>query len=214
MLHKSSDVILPKTLQLLKKIQQDPVFDDFFLVGGTALALQLGHRLSIDLDFFTEHPFSTQALTDHLYDWKDFILSSVSSNTVLGVLEGVKTDFITHAYPLVDPLIIEEGLRLASLVEIGAMKLNAIAHSGQRLKDFIDVYFLLESMTLRDLLTAYSRKYPKSNQLIPLKALVYFEDINIQIDKPMVNRAITLSMLKRRLEEAVLKPEKIFKAPN
>ncbi len=203
MLHLQPNVILPHTLSLLKTLQQDSAFHDYFLVGGTALALQIGHRFSIDLDLFTLLPFDTQQLVTHLENNYDFQLQSVAPNTVLGLIEGVKVDFIKHAYSLVEKLLLVNDLRLASLSDIGAMKLNAIAHSGQRLKDFYDIYFLLEYFSLKKLLDAYALKYPKSNPLVALKGLAYFEDINFEEDKPILNKNIAFTNVKQRLEKAV-----------
>lgn len=210
MLHKTKDIILPETLDLLERLQKDSMLADFFLVGGTALAMQIGHRFSVDLDLFTTVPFDTRPLSEHLSQSYDFQLSSVQKNTILGVLEGVKTDFIAHAYPLVKDLVTEDGLRLASKEDIGAMKLNAIAHSGQRLKDFIDVYFLLELVPLDTLLKAYEIKYPNSNLLIPVKGLTYFEDIDFEADPPFLNREVGIALLKKRLVEAVEDTQRVF----
>lgn len=159
MLHKSHDIILPETLHLLGQIQQDKVFDEFFLVGGTALALHIGHRLSVDLDFFSLSPFDNQQLEFHLGQQFGFSTDYVAANTLKGYIRNVKIDFLTHAYPLVNPLLREEGLCLASMEDIGAMKLNAIAHSGNRQKDFFDLYFLLEHCSMHTLLDAYQIKY-------------------------------------------------------
>ena len=210
MLHKGDNIILPETLSLLSRLQKDPMLNQFFLVGGTALAMQIGHRYSVDLDFFTLVPFDTQHLTEHLSEFHDFQLNSVQKNTVLGLIEGVKTDFITHAYPLVDGLVEEDGLRMASIEDIGAMKLNAIAHSGQRLKNFIDIYFLLELLPVNTLLKAYELKYPNSNLLVPLKGLIYFEDIDLEADPPILNRKVDIVRMKKRLSEAVENTQKIF----
>ena len=210
MLHKTTDVILPETLDLLQRLQQDPALDGFILVGGTSLALQIGHRFSIDLDLFTMEPFDTHLLSEHITVHYAFQLSAVAKNTLLGVMEGVKVDFITHAYPLVKPIINEDGLRLASCEDIGAMKLNAIGHSGQRLKDFIDIYYLLERMPLSALLEAYSSKYAHSNILIPLKGLSYFEDIDLEADPPIMNKTLQPDIMKKRLLEAVEYPDRVF----
>jgi predicted nucleotidyltransferase component of viral defense system len=181
MIHKDPKVILPETLDLLRQIQQDMVFKDFFLVGGTALALQIGHRLSIDLDLFSTQPFDNQELESYLTEIYRFQTDYVATNTLKGFIRNIKVDFITHAYPLVNPLIVEETLLLASLEDIGAMKLNAIAHSGNRQKDFYDLYFLLEYHPLIDFLNAYQIKYANSNPVIPLKAITWFEDIDFEI---------------------------------
>ena len=122
----------------------------------------------------------------------------------------LKVDFITHAYPLVEPLIEENGVRLATMVDIGAMKLNAIAHSGNRQKDFYDMYYLLEHFPLKDLLHAYAHKYINSNPIIPLKALTWFDDIDFALEKPMLKRKLAFDAVKKRLLEAASKPEKRF----
>lgn len=210
MLHKNREIILPETLSLLKDLQEDEMLADFFLVGGTALALQIGHRFSVDLDLFTLHSFDNQVLSEHLVRSYGAQISAVSRNTVLAVIRGVKVDLITHAYPLAGGLLEEEGLRLASMEDIGAMKLKAIAHSGQRLKDFIDVYFILERLPLEKVLGAYEKKYPHANLMIPIKGLTYFEDIDLEADPPMMGKKVSLKTLKARLVAAVEEPGRVF----
>ncbi|MGI9160595.1 MAG: nucleotidyl transferase AbiEii/AbiGii toxin family protein [Saprospiraceae bacterium] len=210
MIHKDPKVILPETLDLLRQIQQDMVFKDFFLVGGTALALQIGHRLSIDLELFSTHPFDNQDLESYLTEIHRFQTDYVATNTLKGFIRNIKVDFITHAYPLVNPLIVEETLLLASLEDIGAMKLNAIAHSGNRQKDFYDLYFLLEYHPLIDFLNAYQIKYANSNPVIPLKAITWFEDIDFEIEKPMLKRPVSFEEVTSRLLEATRNPKKYF----
>ncbi len=165
------------TLELLKRIQDDEVFSAFFLVGGTALSLQIGHRRSIDLDFFSIKSIDIQELTDHLRLNYNFNLDYLSKNTIKGEIKGVKTDFISHQYPLIDEIKYFNQIRMASQLEIAAMKLNAITGNGSRIKDFIDVAFLSAFYSLNDMLEAYGRKY-NSNKVLALKSLTYFEDIN------------------------------------
>ena len=118
MIYKDPDVILPETFELLQQIQQDAFFDRFFLVGGTALALQIDHRLSIDLDFFSIQPFDNQQMESYLSVQYGFSTDYVATNTLKGFVQNVKVDFLTHAYPLVRPLIREEEVSLASLEDI------------------------------------------------------------------------------------------------
>lgn len=210
MLHKSPEVILPETLELLEQIQQDEAFNEFFLVGGTALALQIGHRLSVDLDFFSTSPFDNFQIESYLSQQYGFSTDYVAANTLKGFVQNVKIDFLTHAYPLVNPLRREDNLLLASTQDIGAMKLNAIAHSGNRQKDFFDLYFLLEHFSLHSLLDAYQIKYPNSNPIIPLKAIVWFEDIDFEIEKPMLKRKVSFGEVKSRLMKAATRPDEVF----
>jgi predicted nucleotidyltransferase component of viral defense system len=210
MIHKTPDVILPETLALLERIQQDAFFDHFFLVGGTALALQIGHRLSIDLDFFTISPFDNLQLESYLGRQYNFSTDYVAVNTLKGFIQKIKVDFLTHAFPLVRPLVRVNNLALASLEDIGAMKLNAISHSGNRQKDFYDLYFLLEHISLQVMLNAYESKYSNSNPIIPLKAITWFEDIDFELEKPMLARVVTFEAVKKRLLDATYHPEKIY----
>lgn len=210
MLLKSPKIIPPLTLELLEMLQADARLAEYFLVGGTSLALQIGHRLSIDLDLFSTAPFEVEPLQQHLISTYNFEVDKLDINTLIGSISGIKTDFKTHAYPLVEPLLLADNLRLASITDIAAMKLNAISQSGQRLKDFVDVYFLLEIMPLSIMLDAYEVKYPHSNPAIPLKAIVYFDDINFEADSPIMVKKMTIPDMKKRLINAVQKPYSIF----
>lgn len=210
MIYTNKEVILPNTLELLKQLQNDIVLSDFFLVGGTSLALQIGHRLSIDLDLFTQKNIDTQQLESHLSESYGFFSDYIAKNTLKGFINNVKTDFITHNYPLVNPLVKENSFRLASLEDIAAMKLNAIAHSGNRQKDFFDIYFLLEHYSLASLLKAYEKKYPQSNPVIALKGLVYFEDIDFEIEDPVLARKVTFEEVKDRILLASEEPDRVF----
>ncbi len=193
----------------MERLQKDENLDSFFLVGGTALALQIGHRYSIDLDFFCLTAFDTEEVAFYLSGY-NFQVTAVAKNSLLGVIDGVKTDFIAHRYPLVEPLTIIDGIQMASLLDIGAMKLNAIVHSGQRLKDFIDIFCLLEVFPLNELLIAYQKKYANANTLIALKGLTYFDDLDLNLDRPIMKREIKMDVLKTRLKQAVESPNRIF----
>ncbi len=210
MLFLDAKYVPPAALALLRQLQNDAELDDFFLVGGTSLAMQMGHRLSVDLDLFQEKPFDTHKLLSILSPKYGFRTSTVFANTLLGFIDEVKVDFVAHQYPLVNELVKAEGFRLASLEDIAAMKLNAIVHSGQRLKDFWDVYFLLENMPLSRMLDCYEIKYPASNPIVALKALSYFEDINLNLDAPKILRKVTFLQLKKRIFQAIENPLRIF----
>lgn len=131
-------------------------------------------------------------------------------NTIIGYINEVKVDFITHDYPLVLPPIEEEGITYLSLQDIAAMKLNAISNSGKRLKDFIDVYFLLENFSLTEMIGFYTVKYPNFNPLIPLRAISYFDDIDPDLDPPKLKQKLPLSKIKERITDSVLHSRKKF----
>ncbi len=159
---------------------------------------------------FTRDAIDTQNLETHLTKTYNFFTDYVASNTLKGFTNEVKTDFITHDYALVKPLIKEGALRLASIEDIGAMKLNAIAHSGNRQKDFYDFYFLLEHLPLSFYLEAFEVKYPNSNSVLALKGLTYFDDIDFEIERPILTRKVAFKQVKERLQFASRSPYKQF----
>jgi len=210
MLHKDPFIVKPATFKLIQQLQALPELREFYLVGGTALALQLGHRNSIDIDLFTKNDFTPESLLKFLEPAFSIQPSFATKNTLLSIINSIKVDFICHAYPLVLPPITEEGITFLSLQDIAAMKLNAISNSGKRLKDFIDVYFLLEHFSLKEMIEFYTIKYPRFNPLIALKAINYFEDIDPAIDPPKLRAKLPLSEIKKRIQDSVLHSRKKF----
>jgi hypothetical protein len=209
-LHKDPFIVKPATFKLIQQLQALPELKEFYLVGGTALALQLGHRNSIDIDLFTKNDFTPESLLKLLENGFSIEPSFTTKNTLLSIINNIKVDFICHPYPLVLPPITEEGITFLSLQDIAAMKLNAISNSGKRLKDFIDVYFLLEHFSLHEMIEFYTVKYPRFNPLIPLKAINYFDEIDSAIDPPKMKKKLPLSKIKIRIHDSVLHSRKKF----
>ena len=211
MLHKDPFIIDLQTFALIQKLQRLPQLIDFHLVGGTALALQIGHRNSIDIALFSQNEFETQELLQTLD-----LVSSVEivfqkeKNTLLANLDGIKTDFIRHPYPLLKPPIIEEGIRFLSMEDISGTQLYAIVNFGKRLKDFVDIYFLLEHFTMNQIIGFYREKYPQMSPMVPLKAITYFSDIDPEMDSPKMKKPLPLEKIKKRILEAVLKMNRRF----
>lgn len=211
MLHKDPFIVEPATFELIQKLQKLPELKEFYLVGGTALALQLDHRSSIDIDLFSQNNFQNEKIINHIVaNAFVFDVKFNFENTIIGFIEKVKVDFIRHGYPFVNPPIIEEGITYLSKEDIAAMKLNAISNSGKRLKDFIDVYFLLEHFSLGQMIEFYTIKYPNFNPLIPLKAINYFGDIDPAIDPPKLRKKLPLTEIKKRINDSVLHSKKKF----
>jgi len=147
-----------KPLVLLIKIMQDGILTGFKLVGDTGSALQIGHRISIDLDLFNPNSFDENGLLDYLQNHYDFKINYQSKNTLKGEIDNIKIDFIAHQYVDLYPEIVIENIRLASLSDIAAMKVNAIVRSGERIKDYIDLAFLSSYYTLIKIQKFYSLK--------------------------------------------------------
>ena len=188
----------------------DVLLRDFFLVGTAALALQIGHRICFDLDLFSTSPFDNDQMLSDLEYGYNFSLDSQNKNTLKGEIEGVKVDFITHNYPLVKPLLLGESIRMASLYDIAAMKLNAISGNGNKLKDFIDVAYLSSMLTLSDMLDAYQEKYASRNPTMVIKALDYNQDINFDENIEMLGGHYSWENVKSRLSQMTLYPHKLF----
>ena len=210
MLHKDPVLISPETFLLTQELQVHPTLKEFHLVGGTALTLQLGHRNSIDIDLFTQNDFDANNLLSLLKKKYSIEERYIGNNTIIVFIENIKVDFIKHNFPYVNPPISEEGIRFLSKEDIAAMKLNAISQSGKRLKDFIDIYFLLRHFSFGSMIDFFQIKYPQTNPLIPIKAINYFDDIDETIDPPKLLSPLPLSEIKKRIQSATLHPHKIF----
>ena len=210
MLHKNPLIISPHTFQLIQQLQSLRELTGFYLVGGTSLALQLGHRDSIDIDLFTQNNFTAAEIEDALKGKHDFTATLARNNTVLAVVDKVKTDFIKHDYPFILPPVTQEGITYLSKEDIAAMKLHAIIQSGKRLKDFIDIYFLLQHFSMNQLIEFFVKKYSYTNPLIALKAVTYFDDIDENIDPPKLLQPLPLQVIKKRILQAAQKPYTTF----
>ena len=172
MLH--TETVEPSTLDLLRRLQRLPDLTSTRLVGGTALALHLGHRKSVDLDMFgTFDPIGSyrKLLADAGHSVEGAENGTVQSLRV----NNVKVDLVNYPYPWLDDAIEEGNIRLAGLRDIAAMKLSAVANRGRK-KDFIDVARLLDVFSLDQMLSLYKEKFSVSELSFPLRGLMYFDD--------------------------------------
>lgn len=167
--------IYPATLQLLKDLQSLELLKECRLVGGTALALQLGHRRSVDLDFFGTIPETSDEIQDILREHHKVSIVKESKNIHIYLIDGVKVDLVNYKYDWIGSPVEEDVIRLAGVKDIAAMKVAAIIGRGTK-KDFIDLYFLLKQFSLKEILELYLQKYPDGSLFIALKSLSYFED--------------------------------------
>lgn len=150
----------------------------FYLGGGAGLALHLGHRRSADLDFFTRQGFSARDLQRELGTLTGFQPVEQSEDTLHATVDGVPVSFLAYPYPLVEPPTpLQPGVPVASIRDIGAMKVSAIVRRGRR-RDFIDLYMICRRLRIEDVLESLQQKAGPnaSNPYILAKALVYFVD--------------------------------------
>jgi len=151
---------------------------DFYLAGGTAIALHLGHRESIDFDFFSETDFKNQVIIKALS--KTAPLSDIQEavGTLHGVFEKTRVSFLNYPYPMIaDPKVLD-GIAVADLRDIIPMKLVAISQRGAK-KDFVDLYALLNNgWNLDAILQTLDQKFKNVgyNKLHILKSLSFFDE--------------------------------------
>jgi predicted nucleotidyltransferase component of viral defense system len=180
---------------------------DCRLVGGTALALQYGHRTSVDLDFFGSFGNEEDKLFTVLQPYAEVRRVKDSPNIKIFFMDDVKVDFVNYSiYPWIDDAVEEDGLRLASPKDIAAMKINAIEGRGSK-KDFIDVYFLLQHYSLDELLKFYSQKYPNYSIYRALMSLTYFADADPK-DTPTLFMDATWDEMKTFIKQKVVEYER------
>jgi len=170
----------------------------FYLAGGTALSLQLGHRLSIDLDFFTpteDIPSIRPALEKALSPFNATLADSSWGNLVY-LAENVRVGFYGYGFPLVAPLLEKENIRLASLEDIALMKLDALLERAAR-KGFYALYFISKQVSLRHIYDLAPQKYPsvRDFESQTVKRLVYYENAEGDVD-PIMLENITWQAVK------------------
>lgn len=198
----SIQTVQPDTLELLKAISAQPEVKELRLVGGTALALQYGHRQSVDLDFFGKLPEDKDELIDVVRRVGDVTVLNRSKIILQMVVNQVKVDFVDYSrYPWIDEPILEEGFVLASDKDIAAMKINAIMGRGTR-KDFIDLYVLLQHYSLAQIMDFYRQKYPEFSEYRALLSMTYFDDAEMQ-DMPLMFIKTPWESMKTSIIQAV-----------
>ncbi len=203
--------VTAETLALTKRLMADPRLNDFILVGGTALALTIGHRKSIDIDLFTVNPFdapNVAAILEKEYG-AEFI--KIGKGGINCFINGIKTDLISHRYPMIEPAETIEGIRICSMTDLAAFKLHAIANTGSRIKDFIDIHFMLEKMPLFQMYAAYERKYyPNTSREMASLALRDHSRIDFKEPVMLFGENLDWPKISSRLLDAIERPGKIF----
>lgn len=192
--------ISPGTLRLLKELMSLNDLNIFRLVGGTSLALQLGHRISVDLDFFSEKSFDINQITTLVSNkLKPFELQSISGTGFTSFIENIKCDFYNWSVPYIREPLIKDELRLASLEDIAAFKLDAIIRRKEK-KDFWDIDALLYAFPLKDLFSFYRQKFIYNDVKIVLDALSEI-DIADESEVPIVVGRKTWDEVKENIKK-------------
>lgn len=184
------ETVSPTMRELLRWTGAQEFSQPFYLAGGTALALQLGHRISVDLDFFSEtdevHTQTRQKVISAFVAQNGQVIENVDGNLLL-LVNGIHVGFFSYGYPLLEPSHQLENIALASTLDIGLMKLDAVIGRGGR-KDFIDVYNIVQELSLGELFAAAEKKYPQVRDfpLMAAEALVNFENADRDVQPSML----------------------------
>lgn len=190
MLYKKT--VEPRTFSLLKELMLIPELADYSLVGGTALALKYGHRISIDLDLFSDNKPEKQIIEKSLRKQfgDNFVFENSKSNCgIFCYINNIKVDIVSYPHPTIATPEISEGIRFYSDKDLMAMKVQAILGRGKK-KDFWDIAELLQHHTLQEMIDCHKAKYPSQMLGISIpNALTYFVDADESEDpetiKPM-----------------------------
>jgi len=202
MLHYKT--VEPDTLELLKSLMDKTYLKQFTLVGGTALSLQIGHRKSVDLDLFTTEDFETNDIIPLLTN--DYELKIIFQNpkTLICSINNIKVDFIRFKYKIIRSLVLIDNLRLMSVDDIAAMKLDAITGRGKK-KDFFDLYYLLKKYSLKKLFDLFLEKYPHQTLFHVAKSMSYFVDAEADIAPYVFDKKVTWENVKTTIANEIRK---------
>lgn len=198
MLHHSAVPL--NLLEVLTAIQEKTSAAGFALAGGTSLALRFGHRLSVDLDFFTSAHFEPATLAEYLEIGPDSITGQAAGTLQLRI-NNVKVEFLKHAYPELAHVDLIQGVKMWSLEDVAAMKLNAISNRGCK-KDFYDVAALLDHFPLSSMIHLYQKKYRPASLMMVIRSISWFDDAEMEPD-PISLSGVTWSAVMEKLSIAI-----------
>lgn len=194
----------------LQLFMKDKMLKDFNLTDLTSLSLQIGHRQCRSISLSSNTDFIKEDLLEDLEDKYSATFASICNCGMFVVIGGIKVNFLVSKYQSLKPIKTENGLRLVSLEEIGAIKLANIYRSGENLSDFVDMYFLLEHYPLKNYIETYQNKY-EGNPLMVLSDWLYHRKMHEKAEMTLLNgKKIQMESIKERIKEAVINPEHKF----
>jgi hypothetical protein len=197
------NTVKSETYELLQKLMQIPELSEFVLVGGTNLSLKFGHRISVDLDLFTDKPFDLdEVFTGIVKTLPQSIKLDQRKQTIWLNIDGIKVDIILHEYPYLRPIEVIDNVRFMSVEDIIPMKLEAMATRGVK-KDFWDINELLNHYTLPKMIEFYQAKYPNSDVGHVLLSMTYFVDAEYQKDNPEDLKGTTWEQVKTNMQTTI-----------
>lgn len=190
-------------------VKEDILPEGTYLAGGTAIALQLGHRISYDLDFFTGENFEMEKILEKLSALENFKIDRTDWGTILGSFPNVKFSLFYYKYPLIENTIDFAGIKIASLQDLAASKIGAISSRGTK-RDFVDIYYIIKNGNagaLREILDYYGQRFQNlaSQKFHIIKSLTYFADADKEEDPKMLIADYSWEKVKESLTDEVRK---------
>lgn len=198
-------VLLPNTVRAIKLTSKISIIAKSYLAGGTALALHLGHRISVDLDFFTQEEFDEKILSQNLKKLPEFKEEGLAWRTVWGKIGNTKFSLFYYEYPLIKKTINFEGVQILDKEDIAAMKIHALEDRGTK-RDFVDLYFLAKGFSFEQMLKFYDQKYRvlKDHFYIILRSMDYFDEAEMD-DMPKMLTPVSWEEVKKFFQTQVIK---------
>jgi predicted nucleotidyltransferase component of viral defense system len=199
------ETVEPGTFAVLEQLLALPELSDFHLVGGTALSLMYGHRISVDLDLFSTTKFDNLLIIEALKNkfGSDFIMED--KHAFFGIfcfIRDTKVDIVRFHHALIRPTLLVDGIRMYAPEEIIAMKVQAILGRGKK-KDFWDVAELLKHFTIQDFVSLHKEKYSTQNLYITVpQAITYFDDAD-ESEDPISLKGQTWDNVKAFIQQKV-----------
>lgn len=203
--------LLPDTLRAIKLASKVQTLKKAYLAGGTALALHLGHRISVDLDFFTQDKFDEKVLSLELSKFPEFKEEGKSWKTIWGWFGKTKFSIFYYKYPLIEKASKFEGVQIASKKDIAAMKIHSLEDRGTR-RDFIDIYILAKEFKLEEMFSFYDKKYAVLDDHLYsiIRSLSYFEDAEKEELMPNMLISVDWGEIKKFFEKEAVRLAKKY----
>jgi hypothetical protein len=195
--------------ETLCKFQNEKIFVSYNLVGGTALSLQIEHRISTDIDLFTENNLNRDEILHFARKIDKNVEVLNNSGAIFQILypeKQLKIDFVNYEFSLLEPLVEnDEGIRLVGKNDISAMKMSAAGTRGYEARDFVDLYYLLKEIPIENIVDNFKRKYNTDNIQHYLRSMNYFNDVNEESWKSikMIHDQLSVNNIKETLNSEV-----------
>lgn len=200
-----TETISSECLQLIEDLSKTSFINDFYLGGGTALSLEIGHRKSIDLDFFTMKDFSPMRFTGEIKSFGKVTDAVSNYNSYRAFVNGVKLEFMYFAYEPFHEMYEWNGIKMLNPIDIAMFKLLAIIGRNRK-KDIVDLFFIDEEIEpLENIFTEFTTKYDRGDINLLKQLELLFDDEQIEkSDMPHMLKSIDWDYAYKHVKESII----------